>query len=129
MSGDGMRLPLDVALPMDMDPTLRATLTDALRKIHVQVNTLSQRSITVEADHTAAEDLVLADASAGAVVVTLMPAPIWKDKTVHVKKIDPANQVRVISAGGTIDGTTTITLAATNASLAAMSDGINWYLV
>ena len=131
---DGLRLPLDVALPTDMDPTLRATLTDAFRRIITQVNRTAQRTITVTADHTAAEDLVLADATSGNVTVTLPKVATWVDKTICVKRTDgSANTVTIAPASGDgsiLDGfAPTASVTGQYDAWTFMSDGANWWIV
>ena len=128
---DDLRVPLQPAFPDDMDPRLRAALTDAFVRVTQQVNRLSQRSITVTTDHVASEDIVLADATAGTVTVTLVPASDWTDKTVRVKKLNSnANPINIIvSGGGTIDESATASIATQYDVLQLMSDGAAWYIV
>ena len=74
------------------------------------------------------DDLVLADATSGAITVTLETA-IGADGRRHViKKSDASgNAITVACTGGqTIDGSATATLAAQYDTLSVISNGTNW---
>lgn len=85
---------------------------------------------TVTADYTASpQEIVLVDASGGAVTVTL-PAP-ESAAGVVVKKIDgSANVVTVATPGaGTIDGDTSRSISAQYVSREITSDGTNYWII
>lgn len=93
--------------------------------------TIDAHTTTVETtDYTATEtDIVLADASGGAMTVTL-PAPSL-DIDVHIKKIDAsANDVTLATPGSeTIDGDSTKSLNSQYLSLEITSDGSDYYIL
>jgi hypothetical protein len=75
--------------------------------------------------------VVLADATSVAFAVTL-PDAYGKmgQQPVTVKRMNSgANAVTVASAGGTIDGATTVALSEQYATRGFVSDGTNWYVV
>lgn len=82
---------------------------------------------------TAANDVVLADVSGGALAVTLPDASISLGKEIQVKKIDGStNDVTVQTAGGLIDGSATATLSGSGGARPAasfVSDGADWYIL
>lgn len=130
MTADNLRVPIDVRLPIKMDRDLRFALTTAFRTQALQINKLSNRAVQVTADHTAAEDLVLASAGATTLTVTLAPANILPDKMISVKKTDAgAGPVKVVPASGTIDGAASQSLATQYDSIQFLSDGESWWIV
>ena len=136
---DQLRLPTDVILPTNMDPTVRAVLTDIFRQINTQINRTAQRVITVTANHTAAEDLVVADASGGSFTVTLPAVATWVDKTITVKRPDASavNDVTISTAtgdGAIIEGVSSTHnylhggITSQYRAITFMSDGENWWV-
>ncbi len=93
--------------------------------------TIDAHQTTVEtADYTASDtDIVLADASDGAITVTL-PAPSL-DIDVHIKKIDASNNNVTIATPNseTIDGDSTKDLNSEYLSLEITSDGSDYYIL
>jgi len=86
--------------------------------------------VPVSSDHAAGEgDVVLADASGGALTVTL-PAPS-ETIMVNIKKTDgSANAVTIATPNSeTIDGDANRTLTAENVSRTITSDGSNYYII
>lgn len=75
--------------------------------------------------------LILADASAGPVVINFPAAATNKDRTILVKKIDSsANTVTIEGFGSeTIDGDTAAVIAIPFTSLTHICDGSNWQIV
>lgn len=96
----------------------------------VSTSALLDDNITaITSDHTAgADDIVLADASGGALTVTL-PSP---DTTlaVIVKKTDASNTVTIATPGTeTIDGKSSLTLSLQHQTARLVSDGTNYYTI
>lgn len=74
---------------------------------------------------TGTEGVVLADATSGAVTLTLPAASGVPNRTVYVKKVDASgNAVNV----GTVDGGSTA-LATQYAAVQVYSDGTNWHVI
>jgi len=75
--------------------------------------------------------VILADATGGAFTVTLPNAyGRMGQQPISVKRMNAGgNAVTVGSAGGTIDGATTASLAAQYATKAFVSDGTNWMII
>ena len=123
------RIPAGVVLPNRMDPLLRAELTTLFNKLIKQVNWTAYDAITVTTGQGIAHDVVLADASASAVTLVLIPAAQFFDREMRIKKIDTsANKVLLATSGAEkIDGTATVTIAAQYDVMRLISDGMNWY--
>lgn len=83
------------------------------------------RTFTAAGTMNGADGVILANATAGAMTVTALPADEAFQKVIRVKKIDAsANNVLVKAAGSdTFEGVTTITLAAQYASVVLYSSG------
>ena len=88
-------------------------------------------TITGDTTVTTANVVVFANATSGAIAVTLYLAASNGGKTLTVKKIDSgSNTVDIIRAGSeTIDGGTTVTLIHQNESVTLISDNSNWFIV
>lgn len=85
--------------------------------------------VSIDSDYTANDrDFVLADATSGAITVTLpaVSADIW----VAVKKTDAsANAVTIsVSAAGLIDGSASVILNSQYDAVDVYSDGTNWHI-
>ncbi len=78
---------------------------------------------------TAADSIILADASGGAFTVTLPPAAV--NNTFTIKKVDASGNVVTVDGDGaeTIDGALTAALAAQYESLTVITNGANWFVV
>lgn len=89
--------------------------------------------VTKTSDFTATQsnDVILVDASSGAVTITLMGASDREGKTLFVKKVDStANAVTVDGDGSeTIDDSTTRVLSSQYDSVQIVSDGSEWWII
>ena len=83
----------------------------------------------VTADYSASSnEFVLADASAGAIIITL-PTPAANAR-VAVKKIDSSTNEVIVDAGTSkIDGSTTFTLKTQYEAYVFYCDGADWYIL
>ena len=90
---------------------------------HVVTSLETSRQVTV------GDSMVVVDASASAVTVTLPLAKSANQKRMSFKKIDPGvNQVIITGNGSeTIDGANTSTLSVQYSTLEIVSDGRTWY--
>lgn len=128
----GDRLSLFLPLPVDMDRHVREALNTILIEHAKQINLGAAIEFeTITSSDTVATEAVLADASAGTVVCTLVPALDWRDRAMHIKKIDPsANTVLLVpQAGETVDGAATLTISGQWSVKSILSDGSNWYVL
>lgn len=84
---------------------------------------------TVTTDHTAADnEVVLVDASGGAVTVTL-PAPSAGEEVI-VKAIDATNGITIATPGSqTIDGQSSLTLSTQYVARSLASDGSDYFIL
>lgn len=111
------------ALPVtdNNDGTVTVDVTDTIGDSYILT--------TVTSDYTASDnEIVLADASGGALTVTL-PGPESDVRSV-VKKIDASNNVTVATPGSeTIDGQSSLTLSSQYTSREITSDGTNYFII
>lgn len=79
---------------------------------------------------SATDDIILVDATAGAVTITLDDPATNGGKELTVKKTDASGNAVTVSSGGTgtIDGGS-ITLATQYAAVTAVSDGLNYWMI
>lgn len=89
------------------------------------------RSVTAAYSVSGFDKVVLADATGGAFTVTLPNAAFRKNQQpIIVKRLNAGgNAVTIGSAGGTIDGAATVSLAAQYSTKSFMSDGSNWHMI
>jgi hypothetical protein len=127
----GETLPLVPFLPTTIAPHERNALTDAFRAISTFVNSHTFLVRTVTSDVVATDHVMLVDASAGAVTVSLLPASEWGDNPITVKKLDGGtNSVKVVAQSGeTIDGTRTRSIATQYTVLRLASNGFSWHII
>lgn len=94
--------------------------------------TISYAQSTKTANYTitGTDDFIWADASSGAITITL-PTAVGVTKTFTIKRINSgANNVTVgTTSSQTIDGATTKVLAQQWESITLMSNNTNWYIV
>ena len=86
--------------------------------------------VTKNTNYTASNgDCVLADASSGAITITL-PSPS-SNAIVNVKKIDSSTNAVTVEPNGseTIDGSSSKTIDTQYESYTFISDGTNWYII
>lgn len=87
-------------------------------------------SLTASATLLEGYSVVKADATAGAITLTLPPArQAYRDVT--IKKVDASANAVVIDGDGseTIDGAATVSLTIQNESRRLGSDGSNWFIL
>ncbi len=86
--------------------------------------------VTKTSNYTASNgDCILADASSGAITITL-PSPS-NNAIVNVKKIDSSTNAVTVEPNGseTIDGSSSKTIDTQYESYTFISDGTNWYII
>lgn len=95
-----------------------------------QVFPVNARSVTTTYTMAPRDRVILADGTGGAFTVTLPTAVGRKgQQSLTVKRTSAAGNITIASAGGTIDGATTVTLTAQYALREVISDGANWHIV
>ena len=92
--------------------------------------TRSVRTVTSATTLGNADDVVLVDASGGAVTITLPPAAA-ATKEFCIKKIDTSGLVVTVDGNGseTIDNSLTILLATPYDAIRVTSDGTSWWIL
>lgn len=116
--------------PDNPDPDEQLTADEWDNHVGDQKNRGYNDLTTQTGDYTAGpQEIVLADASGGALTVTL-PAP-ESSAVVTVKKTDgSANAVTVATPNSeTIDGQSSLTITGQNISREIASDGSNYYII
>lgn len=115
----------------------RQTFYEIFRSIETAINSSIDGFLfpvtTTAASYTVTSNdcIVLADATGGAITVTLQAADQAKKKRIMIKKIDAsANAVTIAAAGSdTIDGASTDSLPIQYDTMELASDGANWFIV
>ena len=93
--------------------------------------TLATASKTSNYTITGTDVVIFADATSGNVTVTLPTASSFTGYRFYVKRIDGSGNTCSIARSGsdTIDGGTSVSLAAQYTSLTIISDGSAWYII
>ena len=79
---------------------------------------------------TATDSVILANATSGAVTITLPTAASISGRQYTVKKIDAVNNVTLATTSSqTIDGSTTQVITSQYDSITVVSDGTNWHII
>ena len=89
------------------------------------------RSVTATGNVVSGDYLIIADATGGAITMTLPPAALVSGRIYVFKRINSgANAVIVDPSGAeTIDGAATYTLSAQWNSVTIMSNGTAWFII
>ncbi len=124
----------DARIPVGADG--KYLMADSTQATGLNWNTVSATVvlsvITKTANYTisAADDVILGDATAGSITITL-PTAVGIVKSFTVKKVDSsANTVTINTTGGqTIDGSASIVISVQNTSKTVVSDNANWQLI
>jgi hypothetical protein len=89
------------------------------------------RSVTATGNVVSGDYLIVADATGGAITMTLPPAALLSGRIYVFKRINSgANAVIVDPSGAeTIDGAATYTLSAQWNSVTIMSNGTAWFII
>ena len=89
------------------------------------------RSVTTSGNVVSGDYLIIADATAGAITMTLPPAALVPGRIYAFKRINSGANAVIIDgyAAETIDGAATHTLAPQWNSLTIMSNGVAWFIL
>lgn len=89
------------------------------------------RSVTASTTVVDSDYLILADATGGAITVTLPAVSLNAGRRFNIKKTDASgNAVTIDGASSeTIDGATTVAISTQYASYTVQSDGTAWWIV
>jgi len=120
-------------VPLEWEDGQDLLLALAVRQLQERSLQHPLEVVAVTANYTALDidGLILADATAGDVTITLPTAEAREGRRMEVKKTDASANLVVIDPQGTqtIDGSTTISLTQQYALRGIKSDGTNWWLV
>lgn len=89
------------------------------------------RSVTTSGNVVSGDYLIIADATAGAITMTLPPAALVPGRIYAFKRVNSGANAVVIdpNASETIDGAATYTLSAQWNSVTIMSNGTAWFII
>lgn len=95
------------------------------------VERVSIRTITASASVADSDVVLLVDATAGAVTVTLPAAASSSGRVLYVKKTDASGNAVTLdgNASETIDGATTLAIATQYQSYTVICDGTGWWII
>lgn len=111
----------------------RDVLLHQEQKVVEVVRRLLRRPMTTTASITlkAIDNIVLVDATGGAITITLPPVAQHSSRVYTVKKIDASGNAVTVDGNGaeTIDGALTAVLAAQWDSVMIVSNGTAWFKI
>lgn len=111
----------------------RRMLAQSLRQVQETIRKVPTKVLSITASYTMddADALILANATGGAITITLLTAAGRGGRRIIVKKTDAsANLVTIDGAGSeTLDDSLSLGLSQKNATREYMSDGTNWKLI
>ena len=89
------------------------------------------RNVTTTGNVVSGDYLIVADATGGAITMTLPPAALVPGRIYTFKRINSGANAVVIDPSGveTIDGAATYTLSAQWNSVTIMNNGIAWFII
>jgi hypothetical protein len=89
------------------------------------------RSVTATGNVVSGDYLIIADATAGAITMTLPPAALVPGRIYAFKRVNSGANAVVVDPSGaeTIDGAATYTLSAQWNSVTIMSNGTAWFII
>jgi len=89
------------------------------------------RSVTATGNVVSGDYLIIADATGGAITMTLPPAALVPGRIYAFKRINSGANAVVVDPSGaeTIDGAATYTLSAQWNSVTIMSNGTAWFII
>lgn len=128
------RVPYLLNLPDLKDPEhFRRSLSDILTLHATQINhtAFTTGSVGYTTSFVIESDLSLVDATAGSVTAFLPFAVDWRDKVVHVKKLNSNSEKVIVHAqsGETVDQTACVGITIQFTTLQIASNGIGWFIV
>lgn len=85
------------------------------------------RTITASDVVVAADDVILADATGGAITVTLGPAERLQFLKITIKRVNSG--ANAVTVNGTIDGGASFALASQYKGVTVQSNGTQWYIL
>ena len=117
--------------PVTNDEILSALLSPPTQPYLLDSSYLNVSNVTSSTTLTAYEDVLLVDASGGAVTVALPAAATCPGKLFRVKKIDASGNAVTIDGSGSeaIDDSTTQVISVQYVAVTIASDGTEWWIL
>lgn len=122
----GCRSPWEVELAkLALENRIATYLVDG------SVMSAQYRNVTATGNVVSGDYLIVADATGGAITMTLPPAALVPGRIYTFKRINSGANAVVIDPSGaeTIDGAATYTLSAQWNSVTIMNNGIAWFII
>ena len=122
----GCRSPWEVELAkLALENRIATYLVDG------SVMSAQYRNVTTTGNVVSGDYLIVADATGGAITMTLPPAALVPGRIYTFKRINSGANAVVIDPSGaeTIDGAATYTLSAQWNSVTIMNNGIAWFII
>lgn len=129
--GEQLSYPLDSVSQSVMYSVVSDSLSNGNVGAYVSSFGAKTRAITASTIQQFSDFCILANATSGAITLTLQPAQRVKGRLLYVKKTDAsANAVTVDGSGSeTIDGSATVSTTTRYVGFLIISDGTNWNLI
>ena len=119
------RLPYAVgSVPADYQAGWMRQILTRIQQAMVQAHT---RTVLASTTMIATDDVVLCDATAGAISYALLPANQVQFAKMNIKKVDVT--ANAVTLTGTVDGTVNPQILTPQVCLTIQSDGISWYII
>ena len=100
-------------------------LNTELSRIAASMTSYVIRNVTAATTMQKNDGMLVCNATAGAITVTLPSPAVGSGQPVTIKKSDAS--ANAVTIGGTVDGTANRTLTAQNDSIVIQSDGTTWF--
>lgn len=125
------RVPRTANLPSDIPGHWRQAISEYIELVAAQTNRIAHDMTAIATSQPVSSSIVLVDATASPVTVTLPPALNWRDDVLRIKKMDTGSNTVAVVANGTekIDETSTIAITVQYVCIQCFSDGEQWYIV
>ena len=122
----GCRSPWEVELAkLALENRIATYLVDG------SVMSAKYRNVTASGNVVSGDYLIVADATGGAITMTLPPAALVPGRIYTFKRVNSGANAVIVDgyAAETIDGATTYTLSAQWNSVTVMNNGISWFII
>lgn len=122
----GCRSPWEVELAkLALENRIATYLVDG------SVMSAKYRNVTASGNVVSGDYLIVADATGGAITMTLPPAALVPGRIYTFKRVNSGANAVIVDgyASETIDGATTYTLSAQWNSVTVMNNGISWFII
>lgn len=119
------------AIVVRQDADIAPWLGQMIAAVPPAIATRTVRAVSATGDIELSDDILIVDATAGNVTLTLPPAATARGKVFHVKKIDAGANSVILEGDGaeTVDDAANVTWAVQYQAYTVACDGAEWWIV